>query len=133
MSKPAALKSSLITLLVLAGIAALVFYKSFSSDLVLFSNDAPLGALSTEAVSMKSAMHGLWNDLNWLGIEAPAALPHTATAAWLLLGDNAVLSSKFHVPIALIALGLSLWFVLRQFGFRHSVCALAAIAAMLNM
>src|SRR5688500_18204435 len=107
MSKPAAFKTALVTLLVLASIAAFIFHKSFSPDLVLFSNDAPLGALSTDAASMKSAMRGIWNDLNWVGIEAPAALPHTATAAWFLLGDSAVLSSQFHVPIALIALGLS--------------------------
>jgi hypothetical protein len=133
MLKTASLKSALITLLVLAAIAIVLFHKSFSADQVIFSNDAPLGALSTEAASMKSAMRGVWNDLNWIGIENPAALPHTASAAWFLLGDNAVLSSKFHVPLALIVLGLSLWFLLRQFGFRHTVCGLAAIAAMLNM
>src|SRR5688572_18285861 len=109
MFKNVSVKSGLVTLLVLAGIAIVVFNKSFSRDLVLFSNDAPLGALSAESVNMKNAMRGLWNDLNWIGIENPAALPHTASAAWFLLGNNAVASSKFHVPLALVALGFSLW------------------------
>ena len=133
MFKNASVKSGLVTLLVLAGVAIVVFNKSFSRDLVLFSNDAPLGALSAEPANMKTAMRGVWNDLNWIGIENPAALPHTASAAWFLLGNNAVASSKFHVPLALMALGFSLWFLLRQFGFHPAVCALAAIAAMLNM
>ncbi len=132
-SKSASLKPALVTFLVLAAVAAVVFSKSFSSEQVLFANDGPLGALSAESVNMKTAWRGVWNDLNWLGIENPAALPHTESIIWFLLGNNAVAFSKFNVPVALVSLGLSLWFLLRQFGFRHEVCALAAIAAMLNM
>ncbi|MGZ8900491.1 MAG: YfhO family protein, partial [Limisphaerales bacterium] len=86
-----------------------------------------------ESGNMRHAWRGVWQDLNWIGIENPAALPHTAALTWFLLGDNPVAFSKFHVPIALLGLGLSLWICLRQFGFRHAVCGLAAIAAALNM
>ncbi|MDX1950661.1 MAG: hypothetical protein SFY81_00675 [Verrucomicrobiota bacterium] len=82
---------------------------------------------------MSTAWSGIWQDLNWLGIENPAALPHTSSLFWFILGDDPVSFSKYHVPIALVGLGLSLWVLMRQFGFRHSVCALAAIAAALNM
>ena len=118
---------------VLIAVIAVVFAKSCSSNQVIFANDGPLGALTAESGNMRHAWKGVWQDLNWLGIENPAALPHTASLVWFLVGDDPVHFAKFHVPIALIALGLSLWICLRQFGFRHSVCALAAIAAALNM
>ena len=112
---------------------AVIFSKSCSPDQVLFANDGPLGAITAESGNMRHAWKGVWQDLNWLGIENPAALPHTASLVWFLVGDDPVHFAKFHVPIALIALGLSLWVCLRQFGFRHAVCGLAAIAAALNM
>src|SRR5688572_2017365 len=112
-------KSFAITVAVVAGIAAFVFVRSFSPEQVLFANDGPLGALVAKSGNMTDAWRGVWQDLNWLGIENPAALPHTASLAWYLLGIDPVNFAKFHVPIALIALGLSLWFLLRQFGFRH--------------
>jgi hypothetical protein len=121
-----------LTLVVLATIMAILFAKSFQPEMVLFSSDGPLGAISAASVNMANAWKGVWQDLNWIGIENPAALPHTSSLFWFLLGDNPVTFSKFQVPISLIALGLSLWVLLRQFGFRHSVCALAAIAAALN-
>jgi hypothetical protein len=133
MSMGTRFKSFLTTLAVLIGIAAIVFSKSCSPDYVLFANDGPLGALSSEAADMNSGFRGFWQDLNWLGIENPAALPNPSAALSYVLGTNPVRFSKFHVPVALVALGLSLWILLRQFGFRHAVCGLAAIAAMLNM
>src|SRR5687767_11156643 len=133
MTSASTYKSFFGTVALLAGIAAIVFAKSCNPDLVLFSNDGPLGAISSNAADMVTGFRGFWQDLNWLGIENPAALPNSAAALSFLLGTDPVRFSKFHVPIALVALGLSLWFLLRQFGFRHSVCALAAMAAMLNM
>ena len=110
-----------------------IFSKSFSADYVLFSNDGPLGAFNAKSGDMTHAWRGVWQDLNWLGIENPSALPHAESLTWFLLGDSPVSFVKFNVPFALVALGLSFWFCLRQFGFRHPVCLLAAIAAALNM
>ena len=118
---------------VLVGIGTVLFLQSFEPTKTLFNNDGPLGAISAASGSMTTAFKGVWQDLNWLGVETPAALPHTSALLWFVLGNDPVTFSKFHVPIALIALGASLWILLRCFGFRHSVCGLAAIAAMLNM
>jgi hypothetical protein len=127
------LKSAVFTTIILSALLAVLFAKSFNPNFVLFSSDGPLGAISSAAADMDSGFRGFWQDLNWLGIENPAALPNTTAALSYAMGNNPVRFSKFHVPIALLALGLSLWICLRQFGFRHAVCALAAIAATLNM
>jgi hypothetical protein len=126
-------KSFAIALAVLLAILAFVFSQSFTANEVLFANDAPLGALSCAAADMKTGLFGVWQDLNWLGIEMPSALPDTAAASWFLLGNNPVTFAKFHVPVALLALGLSFWLLLRVFGFHPAVCVIGAIAAALNM
>lgn len=122
-----------LTLLALIVTLAVLFSRSFEDNQVLFSSDGPLGAISAESANMKHAWSGVWQDLNWLGIENPAALPNTTALFWFGLGNDPVRALKFQTPLALLGLGLSLWVLLRQFGFRHSVCALAAIAAALNM
>lgn len=128
------LKPAAFTVLVLAAVLMILFSQSFlDSNRVLFSSDGPLGAISAAAANMKTAWQGVWQDLNWLGIENPAALPHTSALFWFVFGNSPVNFSKFHVPVALLSLGLSLWICLRQFGFRDAVCGLAAIAATLNM
>src|SRR4051812_30826081 len=93
-----------LTLMVLAGILGVLFSRSFTPELILFSSDGPLGAISSKAVSMSSAWAGVWQDLNWLGIEYPAALPHTTSLFWFLLGNDAVNSLKFQTPVALLGL-----------------------------
>ena len=35
----------------------------------VFSNDGPLGLISSEAGALPSGFKGVWQDLNWLGIE----------------------------------------------------------------
>jgi hypothetical protein len=126
-------KNFCLILLILSGIIGILFLKSCESSQVLFANDGPLGALTAQSGSMRTAWKGVWQDLNWIGIENPAALPNTAALFWFALGNEPVHFAKFYVPISLVLLGLSLWILLRQFGFRHSVCALGAIAAALNM
>ncbi len=118
---------------VLVGIGTILFLQSFTPSKTLFNNDGPLGAITAASGSMTTAFQGVWQDLNWFGIETPSALPHTSSLIWFLLGNDPVTFSKFNVPISLIMLGASLWVLLWRFGFRHSVCALAAVAAMLNM
>ncbi len=117
----------------MAAICSVLFLQSIDPNKTLFNNDGPLGAMTAASASMSTGFLGFWQDLNWLGIENPAALPQTASFSYYLLGSHPVTYSKYHVPISLMALGASLWILLRQFGFRHSVCALAAIAALLNM
>src|SRR5687768_6872634 len=119
MSNRVSLKAFAASAAVLLVIGAYIFAKSFSAEQVLFANDGPLGLLAARSSDVSEAWRGVWQDLSWLGIEHPALLPNISAAVWFLLGDNPIAFSKFHVPIALIALGLSLWICLRQFGFRH--------------
>src|SRR5688572_1336474 len=64
-------KNFAITAAVLVVAAIFVFGKSFSADQVIFANDGPLGALSAQSGNMSHAWRGVWQDLNWLGIENP--------------------------------------------------------------
>src|ERR1051325_8987101 len=91
-----------LALLALIAILAVLFSRSFSADQVLFASDGPLGAISAESVNMKYAWSGVWQDLNWLGIEYPAALPHTTSLFWFVLGNDPVRALKFQTPIALL-------------------------------
>lgn len=126
-------KGFLLILALLGAICFFLFRQSFQPGMTLFNNDAPLGATSAASASMATGFRGFWQDLNWLGIENPSALPQTASLGYYLLGADPVIYSKFHVPLALIALGCGIVVLLRQFGFGYAVCALAAIAATLNM
>lgn len=133
MKKSTSAKSFAAILAVLIAIIAVLFAQSCSPEKTLFSSDGPLGVLKSAAADMSTGLKGYWIDVNWLGIENPAALPNTASLICFAFGNSPELYSKFHVPIALVALGLSLWILLRQIGLRNSVCGIAAVAGALNM
>lgn len=126
----------LIALAVLTFLLAVLFSKSFQSELVLFSNDAPLGIIAAESGRQASTVEGLfsgyWQDLNWLGIEQPAILPGLSFWIYQLYRDP-VLNAKLFAPISLLILGMSAWFFFRQLGFRNVVCVMGGIATALNM
>src|ERR1043166_3520689 len=127
----------LLLLAALACAALALFYHSFEANLVLFSNDAPLGLVSAQGGKDASTLSGLftgyWQDLNWLGIEQPSVLPSMSFLMYDLLFHNPVTNAKFYAPVALMFLGFSAWLFFRQLGFRNSVCVLAGLAAALNM
>jgi len=120
---------------VLAALLAFLFAKSFRPEMVLFSNDAPLGLIAAASGQQASTTGGLftgyWQDLNWLGIEQPAILPGLSFGLYLIFQDP-VVNAKFYGPASLFILGLSAWLFFRQLGFRQSVCVLGGIAAALN-
>ena len=109
---------------------AVLFHDSFKADHTLFSNDGPLGAISSAQQSTANAFTGAWADLNWIGSKLPSAAPDITSALSILLGP--LVFSKFYVPIALLLLGLSVWIFLRQLGFNPVVCALGGTAMALN-
>jgi hypothetical protein len=120
---------------ILLAVLALLFFRSFHPDYVLFANDAPLGLISSEANQQASTIRGLftgfWNDLNWLGIKQPSVLPNVSFGLYLILGGP-VANAKFYAPASLFLLGLCAWFFFRQLGFHPMVCILAGIAAALH-
>mgnify|MGYP006982472290 FL=1 len=70
---------------VLLVVTLFLFWNSFNPALILFSNDGPLGSISTDAIEMPGTFSGYWHDLNWLGYEQPSASPGIYMALGLLL------------------------------------------------
>ena len=109
-----------------------LFWDSTKPQMTLFSNDGPLGSISSDAIKMPGTFFGYWHDLNWLGYEQPSASPGIYMALGLLL-QKSVLYLKWCTPICLIILGLSAWFFFRTLGLRNLACTIGAIAASFNM
>jgi len=120
------------TALTLVVVTLFLFWHSFDPALILFSNDGPLGSISTDAIEMPGTFFGYWHDLNWLGYEQPSASPGIYIALGLLL-QKSVLYLKWCTPICLVFLGLSAWFFFRTLGFRNLACTIGAAAAAFNM
>jgi hypothetical protein len=107
-----------------------LFHLSFRAEQTLFANDAPLGALTAYADVAWTFFTGAWHNLNWIGEQAPSALPNLTYAAYLLMGP--VLYSKFFVPLALFLLGVGAWLFLKRSGLGMWPSLLGGIAAALN-
>ena len=124
-------------MLCLLVVLGFLFRESFDADKVLFSNDAPLGLISSQAGRDASSLLGLkegfWQDLNWIGIENPSVLLGPSCATHLVLGSDAVRTAKFATPVAFLFLGFAAWLLFRTLGFRQVVCVIGALAAALNM
>ncbi|MCS1408342.1 MAG: hypothetical protein M2R45_01517 [Verrucomicrobia subdivision 3 bacterium] len=119
-------------LLILAVPLVFLFHPSLRSELVLFSNDGPLGIISSEAGALPGAFAGYWDDLNWVGRENPSALPDFSMLLGLLV-NSSVVYSKIYAPVSLLFLGFAGWLLFRQLGFCPVVCVLGAIAFAFNM
>ncbi|HYV26587.1 MAG TPA: hypothetical protein VFA77_03580, partial [Candidatus Eisenbacteria bacterium] len=114
----------------LLSILAVLFFPSFKSGQVLFSNDAPLGILNAKWFELPESFLGCWVDVNLLGISAGSNLVDvTYGLGWLL---SPVGYSKFYTPLSLLLLGLSAWLFCRQAGFHPIVGVLVGLAAALN-
>ena len=117
-------------LLLLCAVLGFVFAKSFQPGQTLFLNDGPLGSLKSDAAKLPDSFKGVWQDLNWIGMNGASALPSLTFLKFWLLGP--VGYTKFHAPIAMVFLGLCAWLAFRQLGFRPLVCLLGGLAASLN-
>src|SRR5688572_17295964 len=127
-------------MLCLAVVLGFLFRQSFESEKVLFSNDAPLGLISSKAGrdANSDPMGGYWNDLNWIGNEMPMAV----NVSWLIYNVlfapfstedmTPIWNAKLLVPVSFLVLGISAFLLFRTFGFSHSVCVIGALAAALN-
>ena len=114
----------------LAGALGILFFKSFLPGQVLYSNDGPLGAISTQAGKLPSGFLGVWQDLNWFGAESIAAPPDFSLLVATLIGP--VGYAKFFAAISLFVLGLGAWFFFRQLRLAPLACVLGGLAAALN-
>lgn len=121
---------ALFLLLLLAILLAVLFARSFVPQLVLFSNDGPLGAMASQAQMKWSNFHGAWLDLNSIGIQSISS--NLSVTQVLNLALNYVAWAKFFHPLALLLLGLAAGFCFRRLGLSYLACLLGALAAMLN-
>src|ERR1035437_4251004 len=129
-STPPRFPANLIAPLLLLGVLALLFWRSFLPDYVHFSNDGPLGQQNVDWLKLPAAMTGMWVDLNDTGFSAGAFAPSiTAALKWLL---GPVGYAKFYAPVALFILGLGAWTFFRTLKLAPLAAMLGALAAMLN-
>ena len=113
---------------VLVIVLSSLFWRSLQPELVLFANDAPLGALFAESGRLPGTFLGFWQDLNWVGSSMLGATPNLSQILGSL-SRNGLFIAKFHVPISLLFLGCSVWLLTRRLGFRSEVAILSGIAA----
>lgn len=129
-SSPARARFGLLAPLLLLGVIALLFWRSFAPDYVHFSNDGPLGQQNTMCQRLPAAITGLWYDLNDTGYDAGAYTPSIrAVLSWVL---GPVGYSKFYAPVSLLILGLGAWVFFRALKLTPLAAILGALAAMLS-
>src|SRR5687767_1012100 len=91
-------KNFAVALLCIGVALGVLFRKSFQDEMVLFSNDAPLGLISSKAGGAASTIEGIftgyWQDNVWVGIEQPSILPGLSFGVYQLFRDP-VVNAKF--------------------------------------
>jgi hypothetical protein len=118
------------TLLLLLGVLALLFWRSFLPDYVHFSNDGPLGQQNVDWLKLPAAMTGMWVDLNDVGFASGTFTPGITALIKFALGP--VGYAKFYPAIALFILGLGAWAFFRALKLSTLATVLGALAAMLS-
>jgi hypothetical protein len=115
----------------LGAVLLFLFAKSLDPNQVLFANDLPLGSRKAEYNALPGRFTGTWDDLFWMGREAPAASPSITMLLATLVSPVAFM--KIYAPFTLLFLGFSAWLFFRQLNFNPMVCVLGGIATGLNM
>lgn len=114
------MKNYLTAAAVVAACLAYLFWPSWAkSDLTLFSNDGPLGALMAEQCQPPATASGIWQDLNWLGGEQPA---HIGIAAGFR-----ILTQSPRLPLLAVLVAFAL--CVRKFGARRTLASLCGVMA----
>src|SRR5882672_4523805 len=116
--------------LLLALVLAALFFRSFQSQEVPFSNDGPLGGMVAQQNRMPGIMKGFWQDLNWLGAAGPA--PSPTFSSGLRLVTSPLGFSKWLDAYALSILGLCAWFCFWRLKLSPLACILGGLAAALS-
>ncbi len=118
-------------LISLAAVLLVYFYRSLDETQILFANDGPLGLMMGYADDGWGSLAGSWQDLNWIGGQAPGGSLNFTTLLLLFTGPVGFL--KIYAPMTQLLLGLCAWVFFRQLRFHPLVCVLAGLAAGLNM
>ena len=116
---------ALIALALIAGLLALLFWRSFVPRYVLFSNDGPLGIRMAEWLRLPSGLLGLWDDLNSLGFNGGSFGESISTLILWVLGPLG--ASKFLAPVILCLLGMCAWFSFQRLRLTPFAALLGAL------
>lgn len=114
----------------LAPLLAFVFIRSFSADLVHFSNDGPLAGLVEAGNQLPQTFFGAWFDLNALGSGGGSAAPCPSALLRTVIGPVAF--AKFFPVVALFILGLGVAAFLRSLKLSAWAVTLGMLAAVFN-
>jgi hypothetical protein len=128
--RPSALRQFGWVALFLVVLLGFLFRDGLLPGRTVFSNDGPLGAITTACARLPGGFFGFWVDVNWIGFAGPNATPDVSAGLNLLLGP--LIFSKVYAPFALLFLGLSAWLCFRQWRLSPPACILGGIAAALN-
>ena len=118
------------SVLILVAILAIVFWRSFSSEFVHFSNDGPLGQQNVDWMKLPGAMSGMWVDLNDVGFAGGTFTLGITALIKFVLGP--VGYAKFYSAIALFILGLGAWTFFRALKLSPLAALLGALAGALS-
>ena len=108
--------------LCLVALLGFLFRDGLLPGRTVFSNDGPLGAISSKCARLPAGFFGYWQDLNWLGGTGPSASPNFSNTLALVSGP--LIFSKIFAPFALLFLGLSAWLCFRQWKLSRTACVL---------
>jgi serine/threonine protein kinase len=122
--------NALLALALIAGLLALLFWRSFVPRYVLFSNVDPLGIRMAECMRLPSGLLGLWDDLNSLGFNGGSFGESLSTLILWVLGPLG--SSKFLAPVTLCILGMCAWFCFRRLRLAPFAALLGALGVALT-
>jgi len=128
--QPSAMRQFGFVALCLLVILGALFWDGLQPGRTVFSNDGPLGAISSRCAELPAGFFGYWQDLNWLGGSGPSASPDVSQTLNLVSGK--LIFSKVYAPFSLLFLGLSAWLCFRQWKLSPLACILGGIAAALN-
>ena len=115
---------------ILIAVLVVLFWRSFLSDYVHFSNDGPLGQQNTAWRQLPAAMTGSWYDLNDIGSSVGMLAPTFTSLIFMVLGPLGL--AKFFPPCALFILGLGVWALLRTLKLSPLAITLGTLGAVLN-
>ncbi|MDB6020764.1 MAG: hypothetical protein JWQ04_621 [Pedosphaera sp.] len=129
--KAAAQSSPLLwAVLFLALVLSVLFWRSFDSAEVHFSNDGPLGGTVAEHNLMPRILTGVWEDLNWLGSQGLSPSPSITTAMRLV--TTPYMYGRILQPASLFIVGICACFCFRRFKLAPLACILGGLVAGLN-
>src|ERR1035438_7153282 len=77
--QPAPMRQFGLVALCLLVILVGLFWDGLRPGHTVFSNDGPLGAISSACGNFPEGFFGFWQDLNWLGGAGPSAAPTFST------------------------------------------------------